>query len=88
VDIREYDHDMMIMHMLHNGHGHGVALFGREINICNTVITPLRVKGGCEAMHATFSTSCDLSSYSVTANTIDWFIVVTCTHILYVHVQS
>ena len=48
----------------------------------------LRVKRGCEAMHATFSTSCDLSSYSVTANTIDWFIVVTCTHILYVHVQS
>ena len=48
----------------------------------------LRVKEGCEAMHATFSTSCDLSSYSVTANTIDWFIVVTCTHILYVHVQS
>ena len=48
----------------------------------------LRVKGGCEAIHATFSTSCDLSSYSVTAYTIDWFIVVTFTHILYVHVQS
>ena len=71
-------HDMMIMHMLHNGHGHGVALFGREINISRL----LRVKGGCEAMHATFSMSCDLSSYSVTANTIDWLIllVVTCTH--------
>ena len=50
---------MMIMHMLHNGHGHGVALFGREINICNTVITPFTGEGGCEAMHATFSTSCD-----------------------------
>ena len=75
----------MIMHMLHNGHGHGVALFGREINIAIRLSRLLRVKGGCEAMHATFSTSCDLSSYS---NTIDWFIVVTCTHILYVHVQS
>ena len=41
----EYDHDMMIMHMLHNGHGHGVALFGREINICNTVITPFTGEG-------------------------------------------
>ena len=42
------------MHMLHKGHGD--ALFGREINICNTVITPFTGEG-CEAMHATFSTS-------------------------------
>ena len=45
MDIHEYDHDMMIMHMLHNGHGHSVALFGREINICNTVITPFTGEG-------------------------------------------
>ena len=41
--IMEWGH--MIMHILHNGHRHGVALFGREINICNTVITPFTGEG-------------------------------------------
>ena len=91
MDIHEYDHDMMIMHMLHNGHGHGVALFGREINICNTVITPFTGEGRVHVKQCMLPFRRRVTfpvTVHVTANTIDWFIVVTCTHILYVHVQS
>ena len=60
----------------------GMALHGLDERSIHAIRLSrhLRVKGGCEAMHATFSTSCDLSSYSVTANTIDWNIVVIRTH--------